>query len=294
MAVKKLRGLGRGLSQLLGDDIQTVAKPTVEGGVVELNLSMIQAGKYQPRSHWELEKLNALSNSISEQGVINPIIVRTRDDGMYEILAGERRYRASKMAGKLTIPAIVREAEDKEALAIALVENMQREDLNAIEEATGVRRLIDEFGYTHEQAAKAIGRSRSATTNLLRLLNLPDAVQKALLDGLIEMGHARAILGAPESMQIALCDEIIAKKLSVREVEQLIAQGTEIKVKEKLPRIQKSQELVDIEEQLSKLLGARVAVRVKANNSGQVVVRFADLEELSMLIERMNHEQPKL
>ena len=183
--------------------------PAVTGdSVTEMDMSLLQAGKYQPRSQMEMETLEELSASIKEQGVISPIIVRPIGGGRYEIIAGERRFRASQLAGKTKIPAIVRELDDKTTLAVALIENMQREDLNVMEEAVGVKRLIDEFGFTHEEAAKAIGRSRPATSNLLRLLNLAEPVQKMVSDGRLEMGHARALLSLSGADQVLAATEI--------------------------------------------------------------------------------------
>ena len=223
MTVRRKQGLGRGLDTLLGED-PVVAIPSGHAdSVVEIELSRLKPGRYQPRTKWENEKLDELAASIREQGVISPIVVRPTDGGMFEIVAGERRFRASGRAGRKTIPAIVRTLEDKDALAMALIENMQRSDLNAMEEAQGVRRLIDEFGYTHEQAAKAIGKSRPATTNLLRLLNLADPVQRMLLDGEIEMGHARALLGLGAADQLELANKIVKSALSVRQAEKLVA-----------------------------------------------------------------------
>ena len=230
---KKARGLGRGLSTLLGDDVPAVApasnpeankddEAAQANRIIELELSVLKAGKYQPRTLIEQEKLNELAESIKVQGVISPIIVRAIANGRYEIIAGERRYRASKIAGRKTIPAIIRTVDDKNALAMALIENMQREDLNAMEEALGVKRLIEEFGFTHEAAADAIGRSRSGTTNLLRLLNLTEPVQQMLIKGQIDMGHARALLALSGADQIQAANEVVARQLSVREAEKLV------------------------------------------------------------------------
>ena len=213
----KPRGLGRGLKSLLGDDLTLAVMPDKSNGITEIELSKLQAGKYQPRTAMEQEKLQELADSIREQGVISPIIIRPIAADYYEIIAGERRFRASQLAGKESIPAIIRDFDDKTALAVALIENMQREDLNVMEEALGVKRLIEEFGFTHEDAAKAIGRSRPATSNLLRLLNLAAPVQKMLSEGKIEMGHARALLSLQPAEQILAANEIVNQGSSVRQ-----------------------------------------------------------------------------
>ena len=298
-ATKKPRGLGRGLDTLLGDDVKAQPEKTQaaasaapeipsENIVVELELTQLKAGKYQPRTLIEQEKLSELAESIKQQGVISPIIVRRTANGRYEIIAGERRFRASKIAGRKTIPAIVRTVEDKDALAMALIENMQREDLNAMEEALGVKRLIDEFGYTHEQAADAIGRSRSGTTNLLLLLNLTDPVQQMLVDGKIDMGHARALLSLSGAEQIQAANEIVAKELSVREAEKLVAQATakpRTKNAKKPAKVNRADPI--LEERLSESSGAPVHVVYGRKGKGQLVIDFANFDDLDALIARI-------
>ncbi len=292
---KKQRGLGRGLSSLLGDDVpatvgksETTAPVSDQEVVTELELSCLKPGKYQPRSLIEQEKLNELADSIRLQGVISPIIVRPIQGGRYEIIAGERRYRASKTIGKKTIPAIIRTIDDKNALAMALIENMQREDLNALEEAAGVKRLIDEFGFTHEEAADAIGRSRSATSNLLRLLNLTPMVQQLLIKGQIEMGHARALLALEGVDQVQVANEVVAKQLSVRETEKLIQmltrQAKEKKPK-KEPKVSRDDQILN--ERLSESFGAPVRVVYGKKGRGQVVIDFADLDDLDSIIAKL-------
>lgn len=294
-ATKRPRGLGRGLSTLLGDDVAKDASQPVaaspgknESGIVELELNVLKAGKYQPRTLIEQEKLSELADSIKQQGVISPIIVRRSGNGRYEIIAGERRFRASKLAGKKTIPAIVRSVDDKDALAMALIENMQREDLNAMEEAQGVKRLIDEFGYTHEQAADAIGRSRSGTTNLLRLLNLTDPVQQMLVDGKLDMGHARALLTLSGAEQIQAANEIVAKELSVREAEKLVK---ELSAKPRAKQVKKAAKVNRddqiLEERLSESIGAPVHVVYGRRGKGRLVIDFANFDDLDSLIERL-------
>ena len=298
MAKPHRGGLGRGLKGLLGDDVSMVQmegllgdKPegAVSGDVVtEMDMSLLQAGKYQPRSQMEREKLEELSASIKEQGVISPIIVRPIGGGRYEIIAGERRFRASQLAGKTKIPAIVRELDDKTTLAVALIENMQREDLNVMEEAVGVKRLIDEFGFTHEEAAKAIGRSRPATSNLLRLLNLAEPVQKMVSEGRLEMGHARALLSLSGGDQILAATEIARQGSSVRQAEKLVAnwgrEKTAAKSK-KTPERTKDDEI--LERRLSDSLAAPVHVNVGRLGKGQIVIDFADLDDLQAIIEKL-------
>ena len=295
MPPKKTSRLGRGLSSLLGAEVpaniptpakaKAAATATQEQNagpaVREIEITQLKAGKYQPRTLIEQEKLQELSDSIRQQGVISPIIVRPLASGRYEIIAGERRYRASKLAGKKTVPAI------------ALIENMQREDLNAVEEAAGVSRLIEEFGYTHEQAAEAIGRSRSATTNLLRLLNLTEAVKQMLADGKIDMGHARALLALSGAEQIQVANEIVAKDLSVRETERLIARLTD-KGEEKKSKDAKKEQSADdriLEERLAESIGAPVHVVYGKKGRGKIVIDFADLDDLDALIAKLAPEK---
>lgn len=302
MPTKKISRLGRGLSSLLGDEVPSripvPGKSQVEATksdqlqgprVQEIEIGQLKAGKYQPRTLMEQEKLQELSDSIRQQGVISPIIVRPIAAGRFEIIAGERRYRASKMAGKKTVPAIVREVDDKSALAMALIENMQREDLNAVEEAMGVSRLIEEFGYTHEQAADAIGRSRSATTNLLRLLNLTEAVKQMLADGKIDMGHARALLALEGADQIQAAHEVAAKELSVRETERLIArlQQSQKSTKDNKTKKEQSADERILEERLADSIGAPVHVVYGKKGRGKIVIDFADLDDLDALIAKL-------
>lgn len=305
MPAKKTSRLGRGLSSLLGEvptNIPTPAKSKADAVsqkkaatgplVQEIEINLLKAGKYQPRTLIEQEQLQELSESIRQQGVISPIIVRPIASGRYEIIAGERRYRASRLAGKKTVPAIVREVDDKNALAMALVENMQREDLNAVEEAMGVSRLIEEFGYTHEQAAEAIGRSRSATTNLLRLLNLTEAVKQMLADGKIDMGHARALLALAGAEQIQVANEVVAKDLSVRETERLIARLAEKNGEKKDKKVKESSgDNRILEERLADSIGAPVRVVYGKKGRGKIVIDFADLDDLDALIAKLAPEK---
>lgn len=286
VAKKQKRGLGRGLKSLLGDDVPAVA--TAKDVITDIDINKLVAGTYQPRSRMEMERLKELADSIREQGVINPIVVRPIKGGKYEIIAGERRFRASKLADRKTVPAIVRRVQDKDALAMALIENMQREDLNAMEEALGIKRLIDEFGYTHEQAAQAIGRSRPATSNLLRLLALAKPVQRMLADAKLEMGHARALLSLTGAEQIQLANLIVAKSLSVREAERLSEKCKEEKTTRPAKRFpNKTRDDQILEEKLSEALGAPVRLVVGRRGKGQIVVDFADLDDLDAIVAKI-------
>lgn len=286
VAKKQKRGLGRGLKSLLGDDVPAVA--TAKDVITDIDINKLVAGTYQPRSRMEMERLKELADSIREQGVINPIVVRPIKGGKYEIIAGERRFRASKLADRKTVPAIVRRVQDKDALAMALIENMQREDLNAMEEALGIKRLIDEFGYTHEQAAQAIGRSRPATSNLLRLLALAKPVQRMLADAKLEMGHARALLSLTGAEQIQLANLIVAKSLSVREAERLSEKRKEEKTTQPAKRFpNKTRDDQILEEKLSEALGAPVRLVVGRRGKGQIVVDFADLDDLDAIVAKI-------
>lgn len=295
MATKKPKGLGRGLEALLGADAPglsqlgqtetSLALPNV------LPVSKLQAGKYQPRTRMDEGALAELADSIRAQGIMQPILVRPVDavKGRYEIIAGERRFRAAQLAGLTEVPVLVREVADEHAAAMALIENIQREDLNPLEEAHGVKRLLEEFGLTHEQAASAIGRSRSATSNLLRLLNLATPIQTMLLAGDIDMGHARALLAVDNATQIQLANQIIAKRLSVREAEKLVSQiGIESKTKTSKKNKSESRDVVRLEEILSDQLGTKVFLKANAKGRGQLIIDFHGWEHCSSLIEKMN------
>lgn len=283
----KKKGLGRGLETLLGP------KPTEnKKDASMIPLAQLQAGKYQPRSRMDESSLDELAQSIQKQGVLQPIIVRKLENqagkDAYEIIAGERRYRAAKLAGLEYIPALIKEADDKTAAEIALIENMQREDLNPLEEAQGIDRLIKEFDYTHEQAASAVGRSRSAVSNLLRLLNLAKAVQTMLIAGDIDMGHARALLAVDAATQVILATQVVAKRLSVRETERLVAQRQAEKPAEKKPKKEKSVDIIRLEDELSDLLATKVSFRVSASGSkGQMLIDFADLDVLEGILQKL-------
>lgn len=301
MVTKKPKGLGRGLEALLGADApglsqlgnneSTTTLPSV------LSVTKLQAGKYQPRTRMDEGALAELADSIRAQGIMQPILVRPVDatKGRYEIIAGERRFRAAQMAGLTEVPVLVREVADEHAAAMALIENIQREDLNPLEEAQGVKRLLDEFGLTHEQAATAIGRSRSATSNLLRLLNLAAPLQTMLLAGDIDMGHARALLAVDSATQIQLANQIIAKRLSVREAEKLVAKAaTETSPKVKQNEKNNLRDVARLEETLSDQLGTKVTLKVGTKGRGQLMIDFHGWDHCSALIEKMQLKEELL
>ncbi len=300
MVTKKPKGLGLGLEALLGPKVVETPAAVDDGLPHTLKLSQLQAGKYQPRTRMDEGSLYELAESIKAQGVMQPVLVRpvgAVGSGRYEIIAGERRVRASKLAGLTEVPVLVRAVADEAAAAMALIENIQREDLNPLEEAQGLKRLTDEFGLTHEQAAQAVGRSRSAASNLLRLLNLTEPVQQMLMAGDIDMGHARALLPLEAAVQILNATEIVAKKLSVRDAEKLVARvvnqaGASGRQKPLLRESQqKSRDITRIEQELSDVLTAAVEVRVKKRTKrgeqGEVAIAFGSLDELNGLLEKL-------
>ena len=301
MVTKKPKGLGRGLEALLGPSVATPAQDaTSTGSTGELPLSELVPGMYQPRTRMDEGALYELAESIRAQGIMQPILVRRLSEGAnagkYEIIAGERRSRAAKLAGLERVPVLVRDVPNEAAAAMALIENIQREDLNPLEEAQGLNRLIREFGLTHEQAAQAVGRSRSAASNLLRLLNLAEPVQSMLMAGDLEMGHARALLSLDRAAQITAANQVAAKSLSVRETESLVKKlGAEFQLVTQKPKKEKSRDLRRIEEELSDLLTAEVEVRVKkrvkrngrVEEMGDISIQFGSLDELNGLIERL-------
>jgi len=300
MVTKKIKGLGRGLEALLGPTASEIvphagadATPTV------LNLDQMVAGVYQPRKRMDEGALYELAESIKSQGIMQPILVRKIASGGYEIIAGERRFRAARLAGLTQVPVLVRDVSDQNAAAMALIENMQREDLNPLEEAIGIQRLIKEFGLTHEQAAQAVGRSRSAASNLLRLLNLAEPVQTMLVAGDIDMGHARALLSLDKAAQITAANQINAKKLSVREAENLVKKiAADFSLVTQKPTKEKSRDIKRLEEELSDLLTAQVEIRIKKqtksngkiDQAGELSIAFGSIESLNGLIEKL---QPK-
>ncbi|MFC0136009.1 chromosome partitioning protein ParB [Massilia eurypsychrophila] len=292
MATKKLKGLGRGLEALLGGDGDFSQQPADAGAPSSLPVTQLQPGKYQPRTRMDEGALNELAASIKSQGVMQPVLVRPvgQQDGAmrYEIIAGERRFRAAQLAGLDTIPVLVRDVDDQAAAAMALIENIQREDLNPLEEAQGIHRLIDDFHFTHEQAANAVGRSRSAVSNLLRLMNLAQPVQTMLMAGDIDMGHARALLAVDAASQITLASQVVARRLSVRETEKLVTrtmeQGTESPAR---PTRDKSGDIMRLEEELSDKLATPVLFKMGAKGRGQMIIDFADLDILDGVLARL-------
>jgi len=301
MATKKIKGLGRGLEALLGPTAnESVQLAESERPPATLSLDQMVAGVYQPRTRMDEGALYELAESIKAQGVMQPILVRLlasgENAGKYEIIAGERRFRASKLAGLTEVPVLVREVPDQAAAAMALIENMQREDLNPLEEAQGMQRLIKEFGLTHEQAAQAVGRSRSAASNLLRLLNLAEPVQTMLMAGDLDMGHARALLSLDRAAQITAANQITAKKMSVREAESLVKKlGAEFSLVTQKPKKEKARDLKRLEEELSDLLTAQVEIRVKKQvkrhgrmeQMGEIAIDFGSLDALNGLIDKL-------
>ena len=293
MATKKLKGLGRGLEALLGGDGDlTTADANTPS---ELNVTQMQAGKYQPRTRMDEGGLQELAASIKSQGIMQPILVRPvgtnklTGEIKYEIIAGERRFRAAQIAGLEVLPVLVRDVDDQAAAAMALIENMQREDLNPLEEAQGIHRLITDFSFTHEQAANAVGRSRSAVSNLLRLMNLASSVQTMLMAGDIDMGHARALLAVDAATQINLANTVVAKRLSVRETEKLVTRTLEERqaAPAEARQKEKSGDITRLEEELSDKLATPVVFKMGSKGRGQMIIDFADLDILDGVLARL-------
>ena len=281
----KPKGLGRGLDALLGED-----KPAMAGkdSMATLRPDQLQPGRYQPRTRMDDESLKELAASIQSQGMIQPILVRSTGAANYEIIAGERRWRAARLAGLTEIPVVIRDVPDQAALAMALIENIQREDLNPMEEAKGVQRLIDEFGLTHQQAAEAIGRSRSATTNLLRMLNLTKQVQELVFTGKLDMGHARALLSLDGGTQVRLAEQIVEKGLSVRETEALVNQTLHPKMPVAKPPVKIDRDIARLQDDLSEKLGTTVELKHGKACSGKLVIEYASIDHLDDLMQRFN------
>jgi ParB family chromosome partitioning protein len=290
MATKKQKGLGRGLEALF-DGAGHFTEETQDAGIPRnLPVTQMQAGKYQPRIRMDEGALAELAASIKAQGMMQPILVRPvgrqNDLVQYEIIAGERRFRAAQLAGLDEVPVLVKEVDDQAAAAMALIENIQREDLNPLEEAQGIHRLITDFSFTHEQAATAVGRSRSAVSNLLRLLNLAKPVQTMLMAGDIDMGHARALLATDAATQIQLANQIIAKRMSVREAEKLVSKA--VAEQQNTPKIrEKSRDITRLEEELSDLLATKVGLKLGAKGRGQVLIDFDSLDALDGVIAKI-------
>ena len=305
MATKKPKGLHMGLDALLGPEADVATASEASALPSSLALADMVPGMYQPRTRMDEGALYELAESIKAQGIMQPLLVRRLVDGpnqgKYEIIAGERRFRASRLAGLDRVPVLVRDVPNESAAAMALIENIQREDLNPLEEAQGLQRLVKEFGLTHELAAQAVGRSRSAASNLLRLLNLADPVQTMLMAGDLDMGHARALLGLDRATQITAANQIAAKKMSVREAESLVKKlGAEFNLVSPKPKKEKSRDLKRVEEELSDLLTAEVEVRVKkrvkrhgrVEEMGELAIHFGSLDELNGLIDKLRGTAP--
>jgi len=277
---QKRKGLGRGLDALLGGD------EAPRDTLATLPVARIRPGRYQPRTRMDQEALAELAASIQSQGLMQPVLVRPVDRERYELIAGERRWRAAQMAGLQEIPALVREVADESALAMSLIENIQRENLNPMEEAAGLQRLVDEFRMTHEQAADAVGRSRSATTNLLRLLRLSKPVQGMVMEGVLEMGHARALLALEGARQIEAAKRIAARGLSVRQAEALVGklQRGQVGMRRKSPP---DRDLVRLEEEVSGRLGTTVEIRPARKGKGKIVVHYSSLDHLDQLLKKL-------
>ena len=281
----KPKGLGRGLDALLGGGKSS--SPRDEGVLREIAIGNLTPGKYQPRTQMDREALEGLAQSIQNRGIVQPILVREISEGKFEIVAGERRWRAAQIAGLATVPALVREIADEHALGIGLIENIQREDLNAIEEAAGIKRLIEEFNLTHESAAHAVGRSRASVTNLLRLLELAKPVQDMVMESKLDMGHARALLALAKAKQVELAHQIVAGALSVRDTERM--------VKHELapPRMGKTTmttapDTRHLENDLAEKLATKVAIKADKRGRGTLILHFHSLEQLDGLLERTN------
>jgi len=275
----KPKGLGRGLDALLGGDVPP------RDALITLPVARIRPGRYQPRTRMDQQALAELAASIRAQGLMQPVLVRPVDRDKYELIAGERRWRAAQMAGLDEVPALVREVPDESALALSLIENIQREDLNPLEEAAGLQRLVDEFKMTHEQAADAVGRSRSATTNLLRLLKLARPVQDLVMEGALEMGHARALIALDAARQIELARRVAAKGLSVRDTEALVQKMLRGAA---APRRKKSdRDLARLEEELAERLGTTVEIKTARKGRGKLIVHYASLDHLEQLLKKL-------
>lgn len=290
MAVKK-RGLGRGLDALLGSNsvasIQEQVSSSSQNELHQLPLEVIQRGKYQPRRDMDPQSLEELAQSIKAQGVMQPIVVRPIANNRYEIIAGERRWRASQQAGLDKIPALVRDIPDETAIALALIENIQREDLNPIEEAIALQRLQQEFALTQQQVAEAVGKSRTAVTNLLRLISLPEDVKIMLAHGDLEMGHARALLGLPVEQQLEGARHIVARGLSVRQAEALVRQW--LNEQDKKPVKQTNDpDIKRLEQKLAERIGSPVAIKHNKKGKGELVIRYSSLDELQGVLKHIH------
>lgn len=289
MAVKK-SSLGRGYNALLGETVKAASAPADPSreALTHLAISKLQPGRYQPRRHMKEEKLAELADSIRAQGVIQPIVVRSIADGRFEIIAGERRWRAAQLAELREVPVVVREVDDRAVIAMALIENIQREDLNPLEEASSLQRLIDEFDLTHQQAAEAVGRSRAAVSNMLRLLELPEPIRKLLEAGRLEMGHARALLTLQPDLAIALATLAADEQLSVREVERRVQLAGKNKPAGKNGKLARSNADIEaLEREIADHLGAKVQLSHGKNGSGKLIIHYHGLDSLDGILEKL-------
>ena len=277
---KPNKGLGRGLDALLSGNVKEQ-----DDVLRELKVGQLKPGRYQPRTHMDEGSLNELAASIKVQGVMQPILARALEDGSFEIIAGERRWRAAQMAGLSQVPVLVRKVADNAALAMALIENIQREDLSPLEEAYGIQRLIEEFKMTHQTAADAVGRSRSAASNLLRLIKLPQPVQAMLIDGGLDMGHARALLALGGAQQITAANKIVAQKLSVREAEKLIQHLLNPEPKHK--KAKPNRDILHLQEELSQRIGTSVQIKAGKKGAGKLIIDYTNHDHLDELISRL-------
>lgn len=286
----KPKGLGRGLDALLGGDQDTATPYAARDTLGTLRVEQLQPGKYQPRTRMDEASLAELAASIRAQGLMQPILVRVIAGGRHEIIAGERRWRAAQLAGLTEVPVVIREVPDQSALAMALVENIQREDLNPLEEANGLQRLIDEFSLTHQEAADVVGRSRTAVTNLLRLLSLTKQVQELVFQGSLDMGHARAVLGLEGPTQVRIAQQVVERNLSVRETEQLVNDTLHPKIDTTgtpRPRERVSRDVQRLEDELADQLGTTVEIRAKKDGSGRLVLAYGTLDQLDGLLAKL-------
>ena len=281
MTPPKLKGLGRGLDALLAGD-----RSDDPGHSSMLAIAQMQPGKYQPRTRMDPGSLDELAASIKAQGIMQPILVRRIGAERFEIVAGERRWRAAQLAGLDSVPVLIRDIPDDAALAMSLIENIQREDLNPLEEAAGLQRLIGEFGMTHQQAADAVGRSRPAASNLLRLLQLAKPVQELLMAGDIDMGHARALLPLGGANQIALANRVVAKRLSVRETERVVARELNPPA-QRAAKAEADRDLQRLQDELSDAIGANVVIRANKKGAGRLSIGFGSLDQLDGILERL-------
>jgi ParB family chromosome partitioning protein len=283
----KPKGLGRGLDALLGgDDDKAPALSTPGDGLRMLQIDELQPGKYQPRTMMDETPLAELAESIKSQGIMQPILVRPLAAGGYEIVAGERRWRAARLAGLTAVPTLVKDIPDQQALAAALIENIQREDLNPLEEALGIQRLVQEFGLTHQAIAGTLGRSRTAVTNLLRLLELAPPVRELLAEGKIDMGHARALLALPVTKQVELAREAAANGWTVREVEQRVTNALK-EPQQSAPKRRVDRDVARLEEEWSERLGTTVQIKSAGKRGGKLVVQYRNLDELDQFLGKL-------